>query len=109
MLFGYFQLAGKECVWSAIDYSTEESGRRTFRAQFSSAAAALEFQSIFSEVRDRKLLKSIFSEQNITYFRNFIQAKQFAEKSDVHDEPDLAAVGYDHSNDDEGGYDEGKF
>lgn len=66
LIFNFFclvgfssQLDGKECVWSAIDYSTEESGRRTFRAQFSSAAAALEFQSIFSEV-----LKSILKQKN---------------------------------------------
>lgn len=38
-----------------------------------------------------------------------LQAKQCAEKSDVHDEPDLHAVGYDHSNDDHGDYVEGKF
>ena len=47
------------------------------------------------------------------YFTRFvhflIKAKQYAEKSDVHDEPDLEVAGYDHSNDDEGDEDEGKF
>lgn len=76
---------GKECVWSAIDYSSEHSVHRTFRAQFSSTDAALEFQSMF------------------------VEGKQYAEKSDVHDEPDLHAIGYDHSNDDHGDYVEGKF
>jgi len=66
---------GKECVWSAIDYSAEESAHRTFRAQFASVNAALEFQSIFAE------------------------GKQFAEKSDVHDEPDIHTTGYDHDDD----------
>lgn len=45
-----FQVDGKECVWSAIDYSSEESARRTFRSQFASTDAALEFQSTFAEV-----------------------------------------------------------
>jgi len=76
---------GKECVWSAIDYSAEETVHRTFRAQFASVNAALEFQSMFAE------------------------GKQFAEKSDVHDEPDLHAGGYDHSNDDNNKYGGGKF
>nr|CAG4642549.1 EOG090X078K [Evadne anonyx] len=75
---------GKECVWSAIDYSAEESVHRTFRAQFASINAALEFQSIFAE------------------------GKQFAEKSDVHDEPDIHAAGYDHNNDIDK-YEGGKF
>lgn len=41
---------GKECIWSAIDYSLEQSAHRTFRAQFSSTDAALEFQAMFDEV-----------------------------------------------------------
>ena len=38
-----------------------------------------------------------------------LQGKQFAEKSDVHDEPDMHTTGYDHSNDDHDKYEEGKF
>ena len=44
------QIEGKEGVWSAIDYSSDNPVSRTFRAQFSSNHAALEFQAVFNEV-----------------------------------------------------------
>ena len=64
------------------------------------------FQSKFAEVRFVCNIDLSTLYINDIWFR---QAKQYAEKSDVHDEPDLHAVGYDHSNDDHGDYIEGKF
>jgi hypothetical protein len=44
------QVNKKDCLWSPMDFSTDEPVRRHFRAQFSSEQAAIEFQKIVQEV-----------------------------------------------------------
>ena len=44
------QIEGKEGVWSATDYSSDDLVSRTFCAHFSSNHDALEFQAVFKEV-----------------------------------------------------------
>ncbi|CAC5400281.1 RANBP2 [Mytilus coruscus] len=58
----------KDCLWSPIDFSTDEPVRRHFKAKFNSQQAAQEFQKVFEEGR-QLAQESDISERDMATFQ----------------------------------------
>ena len=117
------QIEGQDGVWSAIDYSSDKPVLRKFRAQFTKKEDAVEFEEMFHEVRrlgvgSRFFLLLELFHRNVTHRQTVVlyrtrsistevywvlpsfflvvcgvQGREYAAKSEVHDQPDLASYG----------------